>query len=103
MTTSSLALPLSPPPRNFREEVAAAARLAAPVVFVQLGTMLIGVVDTIMLGHLSAEALAAGALGHTTNMVLLLFGGGVLLALDPLISQAYGARDAEAVAAHLQR
>jgi MATE family multidrug resistance protein len=103
MTTSSLSLPLSPPPRNFREEVAAAARLAAPVVFVQLGTMLMGVVDTIMLGHLSAEALAAGALGHTTNIVLLLFGGGVLLALDPLISQAYGARDAEAVAAHLQR
>jgi MATE family multidrug resistance protein len=87
----------------FREELAAATRLAAPVVFVQLGTMLMGVVDTIMLGHLSAEALAAGALGHTTNIVLLLFGAGVLAALDPLIAQAYGAHDPDAVGAHLQR
>lgn len=78
-------------------------RLAAPVVFVQLGTMLMGVIDTIMLGHLSAEALAAGALGHTTNIALLLFGAGVLAALDPLIAQAYGAHEPESVGAHLQR
>ncbi|MES1243742.1 MAG: MATE family efflux transporter [Acidobacteriota bacterium] len=103
MTTSSASIPPSPPARTFRDELAAAVRLAAPVVFVQLGSMLLGVVDTIMLGHLSAEALAAGALGHSTNIVLLLFGLGTLAALDPLVSQAYGAREPEAVAAHLQR
>jgi MATE family multidrug resistance protein len=103
MTTASLSIPPSPPARTFREELAAAVRLAAPVVFVQLGAMLMGVVDTIMLGHLSAEALAAGALGHSTNIVLVMFGLGTLAALDPLISQAYGAREPEMVAAHLQR
>ena len=103
MTNPALSIPLAPPARNFREELAAAARLAAPVVFVQIGSMLLGVIDTIMLGHLSANALAAGALGHSTNIVLLLFGLGTLAALDPLVAQAYGAREPEAVSAHLQR
>lgn len=87
----------------FRRELAAATRLAAPVALVQLGMMLMGVVDTMMLGHVSAEALAAGALGHIVSICLLMFGTGVLWALDPLISQAHGAGDARAVGLHLQR
>ncbi len=38
------------------------ARLAAPVVLVQVGLMAMGVVDTIMVGRVSAVALAAAAL-----------------------------------------
>jgi MATE family multidrug resistance protein len=62
-----------------------------------------GVVDTIMLGHLSAQALAAGALGHISTIVFLMAGAGVLTALDPLVAQAHGAGDAPAISAHLQR
>lgn len=93
------------PPRisRLRTELRAAARLAAPVAFVQLGSMLMGVVDTIMLGHVSAEALAAGALGHITTIVFLMTCVGILAALDPLVAQAHGAGDARAVSAHLQR
>lgn len=105
MTSPDLSLPLARPahPVTLGEELVAAARLAAPVAFVQLGTMLMGVVDTIMLGHLSAQALAAGALGHLANIVFLMVGGGVLSALDPLVAQAYGAGDNRAISAHLQR
>ena len=43
-------------------------RLAIPVVVVQVGMMLMGVVDTVMVGHLAAGSssvnLAAVALGH---------------------------------------
>jgi MATE family multidrug resistance protein len=88
---------------RIRRELAAATRLAAPVALVQLGLMSMGVVDTMMLGHLSAQALAAGALGHIATIGLLILGAGVLSALDPLVSQAYGANDPEAVGAHLQR
>jgi len=88
---------------SLRAELSAAARLAAPVALVQLGMMLMGVVDTIMLGHLSAGALAAGALGHIVTMTMLMMGYGVLSALDPLVSQAHGAGDALAVGVHLQR
>jgi MATE family multidrug resistance protein len=88
---------------RLRDELSAAFRLAVPVAAVQLGMMLMGVVDTMMLGHLSANALAAGALGHIVTICLLMLGYGILSALDPLVSQAYGARDARAVGDHLQR
>ncbi len=88
---------------SLRTELAAATRLAAPVALVQVGAMLMGVVDTMMLGHLSAQALAAGALGHIVTITCLMVGYGFLSALDPLIAQAYGAGDAQALGGHLQR
>jgi multidrug resistance protein, MATE family len=87
----------------FRNELAAAGRLAVPVVISQLGMMLMGVIDTIMLGHLSAGALAAGALGHILTLCPMMLGYGILAALDPLVSQAHGAEDARAIGGHLQR
>lgn len=97
------ALPRSPVPATLGSELVAAARLAAPVAFVQLGSMLMGVVDTVMLGHFSAEALAAGALGHIATIVFLMTCVGILTALDPLVAQAHGAGDDRAISAHLQR
>lgn len=88
---------------GLRTELAAAVRLAVPVALVQVGFMLMGVVDTMMLGHLSARALAAGALGHIVTFTFLILGYGILTALDPLVSQAHGARDTGAVGGHLQR
>lgn len=88
---------------RLRQELSAAARLAAPVALVQLGTMLMPVVDAMMLGRVSAAALAAGALGNIITFPLLIFGAGVISALDPLVAQAYGAGDRAAISAHLQR
>jgi MATE family, multidrug efflux pump len=90
---------LLPTPR----ELADLLRLAVPVVVVQVGLMLMGVVDSIMVGHLSAAALASVALGNMYFMGLAIFGMGVLLALDPLVAQAVGAGDHAAIARALQR
>ncbi len=84
-------------------EVGPVVRLALPVVAVQLGLMFMGVVDTMMLGRVSAGALAAGALGDAVSFSLLVGAVGVLMAIDPLVSQAHGAEDREAVSAHLER
>jgi MATE family multidrug resistance protein len=65
--------------------------------------MSLGVVDTIMVGHVSATALAAVALGNLYTFGLLIFGLGVLLALDPIVAQALGAEDEVAVQRGLQR
>src|SRR6476469_5855974 len=88
---------------RLRDEIAATFRLAVPVAAVQLGMMLMGVIDTMMLGHLSAEALAAGALAHLVTFCVLVLGQGILTALDPLVSQAHGARDPRTVGDYLQR
>ncbi|MEA2691078.1 MAG: multidrug resistance protein family, partial [Acidobacteriota bacterium] len=84
-------------------ELSAVVRLALPVVAVQLGLMLMGVVDAMMLGRVSAQALAAGALGDSLSFSLLVGAMGILMAIDPLVSQAHGAEDREAIAAHLER
>jgi MATE family multidrug resistance protein len=87
----------------FRTEINAALRLAAPVAATQLGIMLMGVIDTMMLGHLSADALAAGSMGNAITVCAMMFGYGILSSLDPLVAQAHGARDAAAIGDHLQR
>jgi MATE family multidrug resistance protein len=86
-----------------RADLKALLHLAAPLVLIQVGAMLMGVVDTIMVGRVSAQALAAVALGNLYYFVFTIFGMGVLMALDPIIAQALGARDELAVARGLQR
>src|SRR5689334_18625521 len=65
--------------------------------------MLMGVVDTVMVGHVSPGALASVALGHMYFFAFSIFGMGVLFALDPIVAQALGARDELAVRRGLQR
>ncbi len=72
--------------------------LALPVVVVQVGLMLMGVVDSIMVGHVSAAALAGVALANVYFFGVSIFGVGMLMALDPVVSQAVGARDEESIA-----
>ena len=82
-------------------------RLAVPVVLVQVGMMLMGVVDTVMVGHLapgdSSLGLAAVALGHLYFFGIGVFGMGTLMVLDPVVAQAVGAQDNAAVARGIQR
>ena len=65
--------------------------LAWPVVVAELGWMLMGVVDIIMVGRLSPEAIGAVGVGSAVFVALAVFGMGLLLGLDTFVSQAYGA------------
>lgn len=78
-------------------------RLAWPVVLAQVGIMLMGVVDTAMVGRVSTSAVAAVALGHIYWVNVTIFGLGILMVLDPVVSQATGANDHAAVARGVQR
>lgn len=89
--------------RPSSSDLRAMLRLALPVAAVQLGIMAMGVADTIMVGHVSPAALAATALGNLYFFVAAIFGQGTLMALDPVISQAVGARDEDAIARAMQR
>src|SRR5919107_3575910 len=88
---------------SIRHELRDMLGLAVPVVVVQVGLMLMGVVDTIVVGHVSPAALAAVALGNLYFFVVVVFGMGTLMALDPLVAQAVGARDDLAIARAVQR
>lgn len=86
-----------------RGELREMARLAAPIVAVHLGMMLQGAVDTVILGHASPVALAAGAVGNLYFFNVIVIGMGMLMSLDPIVAQAIGARDAEGMARGVQR
>src|SRR3954465_15218806 len=86
-----------------QSELSATIRLAVPVVFVQLGFMLMGVVDTLMVGRLSARALAAVAIGNLYFFNVTIFASGSLMALDPIIAQAVGAAEQDTIARSVQR
>jgi multidrug resistance protein, MATE family len=70
-------------------------RLAVPVILAELGWMAMGVVDTIMVGPLGPEAIATSGVSNSLQMAIAIFGMGLLLGLDTLVSQAYGARRVE--------
>src|ERR1019366_2696016 len=78
---------------KWRRELVAMITLAVPVVLSELGWMAQGVVDTIMVGKLGPSAIGAVALGNAVYYTTSLFGIGLLLGLDTLVSQAYGRND----------
>src|SRR3984893_8251611 len=79
------------------EEVRPMVRLAIPLVLAELGWMTMGIVDTMMVGRQahSAEAMGAVSLGSILYMAVAIFGTGLMLGLDTLVSHSYGAGDVE--------
>ena len=67
--------------------------LAIPVVLSELGWMAMAIVDTIMVGRLSPTAIGAVGLSSAIYYAPSLFGVGILLGLDTLVSQAFGRED----------
>jgi MATE family multidrug resistance protein len=88
---------------SLRREVKQLARLSGPVVLAQLGLMMIGVVDTLMLSRVGVTELAAGALGNAWQWTFLSLGLGLVMGIDPQISQAHGRGDGPGTALALQR
>jgi MATE family multidrug resistance protein len=78
---------------KWKSELAAMVLLAVPVVLSELGWMVQGIVDTIMVGRLGPVAIGAVAMGNAVSYPPTLFGFGLLLGLDSLVSQAYGRKD----------
>lgn len=88
---------------NSRSEIAPLIRLAAPIVFTQVAMMTMGMVDIWMVSRLGTTSLAAVALGDTWVFGTLVIAQGLIQGLDPLVTQAHGARDPVALGRSLQR
>lgn len=65
--------------------------LAGPLIIVHLGQQTMGLVDTALAGRIDQVALAATGLGNTVFMLGVIFGVGLVMGVDPLASQAFGA------------
>ncbi|WP_310415281.1 MATE family efflux transporter [Chamaesiphon sp. OTE_8_metabat_110] len=72
-------------------EVTAFLKLAMPLAGVQLSQAAIGFVDTLMMGRIGLETLAAGGLAALTFSVFLYTSSGMLMGVSPIVATAYGA------------
>jgi MATE family multidrug resistance protein len=80
---------------HLRKHIVSTIQLAYPVIIGQLGIIMMGVVDSLMVGHLGAAPLAAASLGSGLAFILLIIGIGVSLAVTPLVAIAVGANKYE--------
>ncbi|HET7754084.1 MAG TPA: MATE family efflux transporter, partial [Anaeromyxobacteraceae bacterium] len=76
-----------------RDELSQLARLAIPMAIATAGQALMGVVDTAVAGRAGAVTLAGTGLGVAVFTAFTVFAMGLMLGLDPLVSQAIGAGD----------
>lgn len=77
--------------------------LGSPVIVTQVCMMALGVVDAIMVGRIGVEPLAAAALANVWVMGTMLAAMGVVLGMDPIVSQAHGAKDGARLGLALQQ
>lgn len=82
---------------SWKVELSQLLALAVPLAVSQVGLIAMNVTDSVMMGRVSAEALAAGGLAGTVAFSILIFAQGLLMALQPILAQARGASDLGAV------
>jgi MATE family multidrug resistance protein len=78
---------------SWRRELIEILILAAPLATAQLAQMAMGITDTIMMGRVGSDALAAGGLGANVAFLMMIVGQGLAAGIQPIVAQARGAAD----------
>ncbi len=76
---------------EYKEHVKLTLQLSYPVIIGQLGFIMMGVVDSLMVGTLGSAPLAAAALGNSITLLIFIVGIGVSFAVTPLVAISVGA------------
>jgi MATE family multidrug resistance protein len=76
-----------------RNQIRPVLTLALPLILAEVGWMAMGIVDTVMVGHMANPALtiSAAALGQVLYNTIAFGIAGILLGLDTFLSQSHGA------------
>ncbi|WP_162342987.1 MATE family efflux transporter [Cyclobacterium salsum] len=76
--------------QEFKADFSTTFSLAYPVMLSQLGQVMVGVADNIMVGRLGAIPLAAASLANSIFFLMLMFGIGISMAVTPMVAAADG-------------
>lgn len=88
---------MSPRSKSIIREVRGTLSLGLPIVLSLLAQQMLGFIDTVMAGRLSAIDLAAVAVGRSLFMPVFIFVMGILIAINPIVAQYFGAKKAEEI------
>ncbi|HEX7357223.1 MAG TPA: MATE family efflux transporter [Ignavibacteriaceae bacterium] len=75
---------------SIKQEIIKTLTLAYPVIIGQLGIIMMGVVDSIMVGRLGSVPLAAASLGNSLIFIVLIIGIGCSIVISPLVAILVG-------------
>ena len=75
---------------TYRQKIKEALTLALPIIAGQLGQVLMGFFDTVQIGGLGHEYIAASGFANGLYWMVVLLGMGILFAVSPLVSEAFG-------------
>lgn len=78
--------------QKYKDDIISTFKLAYPVMIGQLGIIMMGVVDSIMVGSLGPIQLAAASLGNSLVFLILIIGIGSSAVVTPLIAILLGAK-----------
>ena len=78
---------------NLKQHVSRNWHLAYPVMLSQLGHVMVGVADSVMVGRIGAEPLAAASLANVVFHVLMTFGIGISYSITPIVAAADGEKN----------
>lgn len=76
--------------QSYRTHLKETYKLAYPIAIAQLGHIMLGVTDSIMVGRVGAVSLAASSLVNSLFFLILIFGIGMTVAITPLVAIAVG-------------
>jgi MATE family multidrug resistance protein len=76
---------------NFKEHLKETLVLSLPVIISQLGFIMMGVVDSLMVGEIGPVPLAAASLANSIVILIFIIGIGVAYAVTPLVAIEVGA------------
>lgn len=90
------------PQRSWRSEIKPIVLLGLPLISAQLAQIAINITNTLVLGRLGADALAASVLGWQLFFVVWIFGSGFGFAVMPFVAGAASSRDPKGVSRYAQ-
>lgn len=79
--------------QNLKVHIKETVKLAIPVSIGQIGHVMMGVVDSLMVGHVGTVPLAAAALVNGLFFLVLVLGIGMTMAITPLVAIAKGEKN----------
>ena len=82
---------------NLQTEIREFLKLAIPLASAQVAQAVTGFVDTVMMGWLGQDVLAAGGLAAMLFMAFMMTGVGIISGVSPLVAEAYGAQQVQRV------
>ncbi len=89
-------------PVKFSTELRATLALALPIVVGQVGQMLMGITDSVMIGQVGKVPLAASAFANGVVNLVMIVGFGLLLPVAVLTARAHGAKEPRECAEYLR-